>query len=423
MPRVLLLLPTTTYRTRAFLDAALKLGIEVVAASERPSTLQAQNPSALLSLDFADPQKAASQAVEFARAFPLDAVIPVDEDTAVAAAHVARALGLPHNSIEAAYTAKHKHRMRSVLKEAGLRVPRFWPFSINEDPVTIAGRVTYPCVVKPVSLSTSRGVMRADDPNQFVSTVRRLDALLKRPDLQRRGGAAAREALAEEFIPGFEVAVEGLLTGGEFRAVAIFDKPDPLDGPFFEETIYVTPSRLTAEVQEEIVATTAAAARAMGLTRGPIHAELRVNDHGPWVLEVAARAIGGLCARALRFGEGTSLEELIIRHALGEDVSDINREERAAGVMMIPIPRAGILKEVRGVELAREADNVEDVVITAHITQELTPPPEGASYLGFIFSRAPTIERAEAALREAHRRIEFVIEPPESNANTQTIAS
>jgi biotin carboxylase len=423
MPRVLLLLPTTTYRTRAFLDAALKLEIEVVAASERPSTLQAQNPSALLSLDFADPQRAASQAVEFAGPFPLDAVIAVDEDTAVVAAHIARALGLRHNSIESAYAAKHKHRMRSVLKEAGLRVPRFWPFSLNEDPHTIASRVMYPCVVKPVFLSTSRGVMRADDPNQFVSTVRRLDALLMHPDLQRRGGAAAREALAEEFIAGFEVAVEGLLTDGAFRALAIFDKPDPLDGPFFEETIYVTPSRLASEVQEEIIETSAAAARAMGLTRGPIHAELRVNEHGAWVLEVAARAIGGLCARALRFGEGTSLEELIIRHALGEDVSNINREERAAGVMMIPIPRAGILKEVRGLELAREADDVEDIIITAHITQELTPPPEGASYLGFIFSRALTIERAEAALREAYRRMEFVIEPAQSDANTQTKAS
>lgn len=423
MPRVLLLLPTTTYRTKAFLDAALRLGIEVVAASERPSTLQATNPAGLLSLDFANPERAASQAVKFAAAFPLDAVIPVDEDTAVVAAHVARALELRHNSVEAAYTAKHKHRMRSVLKQAGVRVPRFWPFSLDEDPNTIATQVSYPCVLKPVFLSTSRGVMRADDPNQFHSAVRRLDAILMRPDLQRRGGVAVRVALAEEFIPGFEVAVEGLLTDGKFCALAIFDKPDPLDGPFFEETIYVTPSRLASEVQKEIIETTAAAARAMGLTRGPIHAELRINEHGAWVLEVAARAIGGLCARALRFGEGISLEEMIIRHSLGEDVSDISREEQAAGVMMIPIPCAGILKEVRGVELACEADDVEDIIVTAHISQELAPPPEGASYLGFIFSRASTIERAEAALREAHRRIGFVIEPAQSGANTQTKAS
>jgi biotin carboxylase len=265
-------------------------------------------------------------------------------------------------------------------------------------------------VVKPVFLSTSRGVMRADNREQFVAAVKRLEALLSRPDLQRRGGTAAREALAEEFIPGLEVAVEGLLTDGEFRTLAIFDKPDPLDGPFFEETIYVTPSRLAKEVQDEIVETTAAASRAMGLTRGPIHAELRVNERGSWVIEVAARAIGGLCSQALRFGEAVSLEELILRHALGEDVCEIQREEQAAGVMMIPIPRAGVLREVRGVEPARRVAGIEDIIITAHITQELSPPPEGASYLGFIFSRAATADGAEAALREAHRRIEFVIE-------------
>lgn len=405
-----MLLPTTTYRTKAFLDAALKIGAEVVAASERPSTLEAQNPSGLLSLDFADPQRAAQQAAEFARRFPIDAVIPVDEDTAVVAAHIARALNLRHNSVESAYAAKHKHQMRRVLKDAGVRVPRFWPFDLDADYAAVAREVFYPCVIKPVFLSTSRGVMRADNQEQFAAAVKRLSALLSRPDLQRRGGAAAREGLAEEFVPGFEVAVEGLLTSGEFRALAIFDKPDPLDGPFFEETIYVTPSRLAKDVQDEIVATTAAAAHAMGLTRGPIHAELRVNEHGAWVIEVAARAIGGLCARALRFGGGASLEELIIRHAFGEDVSGIDREERAAGVMMIPIPRAGTLREVRGVDAAKATQDVEDVIITAHITQEILPPPEGASFLGFIFSRAETPDRVEAALRKAHSRLEFIIE-------------
>jgi biotin carboxylase len=411
MARVLLLLPTTTYRTKAFIDAALKLGADVVAASERPSTLEAENPSSLLSLDFGDPLKASAQAVEFARRFPIDAVVPVDEDTAVVAAYVAKALGLRTNSVESALAAKHKHQMRRLLRDAGERVPRFWTFSLDEDAGSVAKRVEYPCVIKPVFLSTSRGVMRADDPEQFQAATKRLAALLERPDLKKRGGAAAREALVERFIPGFEVAVEGLLSEGKFRALAIFDKPDPLDGPFFEETIYLTPSRLSKTVQGEVIAATAAATRAIGLSNAPIHAELRVNDEGPWVIEVAARAIGGLCSRALRFTNGASLEELIVRHALGEDVSRFHREEQAAAVMMMPIPKAGILREVRGMESAREVVGIEDIVITAHVTQELFPPPEGASYLGFIFSRAETPEDAEEALREAHRRIEFVIEP------------
>lgn len=410
MPRVLLLLPTTTYRTKAFVEAALKLDVDVVAASEQPSTLLSTNPEGLLTLDFNDPARAIEQAHEFASRFPVDAVIPVDEDTAVAAASIAEALTLGHNPVDAALTAKNKHRMREVLTRSGVQVPRFWGFSLDEDAREVAARVTFPCVVKPVFLSTSRGVMRADNEEEFVGVVSRLDSIVSNPKVARRGGALAREALVEEFIPGFEVAVEGLVTDGEFRMLTIFDKPDPLDGPFFEETIYMTPSRLRQEVQRQIVDTTAAAVRAMGLTRGTVHAELRVNERGPWVIEVAARSIGGLCARALRFDKGMSLEELIIRHALGEDVASIQRETQASGVMMIPIPRAGILREVLGVDAAKAVSDIEDVIITAHITQELLPPPEGASYLGFIFSRADNPDKVEAALREAHARLEFIIE-------------
>lgn len=407
---MLLLLPTTTYRTKAFVDAALKLDVDVVAASEQPSTLASKNPEGLLTLDFSEPERAARQAGEFAARFPIDAVIPVDEDTAVVAASVAHGLRLRHNPVPAAITAKNKHRMREVLSRGGVQVPRYWRFSLDEDPREVAARVTYPCVVKPVFLSTSRGVMRADNEEEFAGVVRRLEGIVSDPKLARRGGALVREALVEEFIPGFEVAVEGLVMDTEFRMLAIFDKPDPLDGPFFEETIYVTPSRLSPDVQQQIVEMTAAATRAMGLTRGPVHAELRVNEDGPWVIEVAARAIGGLCSRALRFDAGMSLEELIIRHALGEDVVKVERESQAAGVMMIPIPRAGTLREVLGVNAAKAVADIEDVIITAHITQEIVPPPDGASYLGFIFSRAETPDRVESALREAHARLDFIID-------------
>lgn len=410
MPRVLLLLPTTTYRTKAFVEAALKLEVDVVAASEHPSTLLDANPEGLLTLDFDEPARARRQAREFANRFPVDAVIPVDEDTAVVAASIAEELSLKHNPVDAATIAKNKYRMRETLGLSGVQVPRFWRFSLDEDSRQVATKITYPCVVKPVFLSTSRGVMRADNEVQFATAVRRLDCIVSNSKVARRGGPLAREALVEEFIPGFEVAVEGLLTGGEFRMLAIFDKPDPLDGPFFEETIYVTPSRLALDVQRQIVETTAAATRAMGLASGTVHAELRVNERGPWVIEVAARSIGGLCSRALRFKKDTSLEELIIRHALGEDVAAVERESQASGVMMIPIPRAGVLRKVLGVDSARMTSNIEDVIITAHITQEVLPPPEGASYLGFIFSRAKTPDRVETALREAHARLEFMIE-------------
>lgn len=410
MPRVLLLLPTTTYRAKAFIDAALKLSIDVTAAAEKPSTLESKTPATLLTLDFLDPERAAEDTKNFAAEFPIDAVIPVDEDTAVVASFIAGALGLRHNPFHSVQAAKHKRIMREVLKRNEVRVPRFEHFTLDDDIEEIARRISYPCVVKPVFLSTSRGVMRADMESEFVNAIRRLEDILAMKDIVRRGGEAAREILIEEFIPGREVALEGLITDGRLRVLAIFDKPDPLDGPFFEETIYLTPSRLSEDEQRDIRDTTQSAIRAMGLERGPVHAELRVNDAGAWVIEVAARAIGGLCSRALRFTDDASLEEIILRHALGEDVSKFERERAASGVMMIPIPRTGILKEIKGIDAARAVEHIEEIVISAHITQKIIPPPEGASYMGFIFSRADVPDEVEAALRRAHNLLEFVIE-------------
>ncbi len=411
-PRLLLLIPTTTYRTEAFLEAARALGVEVVVASERPNVLQEAFPDGLLTLDFQNPAAAARQVAEFARRQPLDAVVPVDDLTTVVGAAIAEALGLPSNSVGAAAAARNKHLMRQLLSRAGVPEPRFALFSLDDDPTVAAEQVAFPCVVKPTILSASRGVIRADNPVQFVAAFRRLEAILRLSEVSALG-EAARQVLVESFVPGSEVALEGLLMKGELQVLALFDKPDPLDGPFFEETIYVTPSRLPAGFQAAIADCTARAARALGLREGPVHAELRVNEAGPRVIEIAARSIGGLCSRTLRFGTGMSLEELILRHALGLEIPSLERERQPAGVMMIPIPRAGVLEEVRGQAEALAVPGIEEIAITAHVGQELVPLPEGWQYLGFIFARAATPEDVEAALREAHRRLMFVIRDPQ----------
>jgi biotin carboxylase len=329
------------------------------------------------------------------------------------AAMASAALGIAHNPVEAVAAARNKYRMRQILTKAGLRCPRFWRFPIDDDPTEMARRVEYPCVVKPLSLSASRGVIRADDPTQFVTAFHRLVAILQRPDVGISPRRSAQDILVESFIPGLEVAFEGLLINGRLRLLALFDKPDPLDGPFFEETIYVTPSRFPPAVQDAIVSCTAEVVTTLGLRHGPIHAELRVNEQGPWILELAPRSIGGLCSRTLRFGDGLSLEDLLLRHALGLDVEALARERLAAGVMMIPIPQAGILRQVTGQEGARQVVGIEDIRITMPIGQEVVPLPEGSRYLGFIFARGDTPAGVESALREAHRRLTCVITPAE----------
>jgi D-alanine-D-alanine ligase-like ATP-grasp enzyme len=430
-PRLLLLLPTVTYRTVAFVEAARRLGVDVTVASEQPSTFERANPTGLVTLDFADPTHAAAQARAFARAHPVHGVVAVDDDTAVVAAAIAQELGLRGNPVAAARAARDKHQQRQLLAAAGVPVPRFELLTIAADPERVAGRAAYPCVLKPLRLSASRGVVRADTPAEFVAAFERIKKILEQAGCEMRDaeGAgqhashiphpASRSLLVEAFVPGREVAVEGLVTRGSLQVLTIFDKPDPLDGPFFEETIYVTPSRLARMAQQEIAACAQAAVDALGLREGPIHAEIRHNDRGAWLIELAARPIGGRCSGALRFesrdagGETreASLEEIVIRHALDMELPKLERERQASGVMMIPVPGAGVLRDVRGVGEARAVPLVEEVVITMHPGQKLVPWPEGSRYPGFIFARGGTSEAVETALRAAHARLEFLTEP------------
>ena len=408
MHRVLLLLPTTTYRTHDFLDAARALGVDIVCASEKPSTFEAHAPDNLLTLDFDDPDAAAAKVAALADRRPLAAVVGVDDLTAVAAAAIAERLGLRASGRAAVTAARDKYQMRQCLAAAGVPVPRYRRIALKDDPFLAARGVAFPCVLKPLALSASRGVIRANNVDQFIAAFRRIGALLARDDVEARGDAA-QFVLAEEYLPGIEVALEGLLMGGALHTLALFDKHDPLEGPFFEETLYITPSRLPADIQASIERVTAAACTALGLAEGPVHAELRVKDDGPWVLEVAARSIGGLCSRTLRFGTGMTLEEIILRHALGWPIASLARERRPAGVMMIPIPRAGRLTRVDGVAAAQAVAGIEDVTITAHVGQDVVPLPESWQYLGFIFARAENPAAVEASLRDAHARLAFTI--------------
>jgi biotin carboxylase len=407
--RLLLLLPTSTYRTQDFVDAATTLGVDLVCASEEPSTFESAVPDHLMTVDFTNPAAAAETAARFAERRPLDAVVGVDDLTAVAAAAIAERLGLRANVVAAVAAARDKFQMRQCLAAAGVRVPRFRRIAIKDDPFLAARGVAFPCVVKPLTLSASRGVIRADNIDQFMAAFRRIAALLARDDVEVSGDAA-QYLLAEQYIAGIEVALEGLLVEGELKTLALFDKPDPLVGPFFEETIYVTPSRLPADVQAAIARTTADACAALGLREGPVHAELRVNEDGPWIIEVAARSIGGLCSRTLRFGTGMTLEEIILRQALRLPIASLEREGKAAGVMMLPIPRAGTLRAVDGAQDAARVAGIEDVAITVHVGQKLEPLPEGWQYLGFVFARGAQPDEVELALRDATARLKFSID-------------
>lgn len=410
--RLLLLISKLGYQARAFADAARRLGVEVVFATDRCHRLDDPWQDSAIPLHFERPADAAAEIVRAAAHAPVDAILALGDRPVAAAARAAQSLGLPYNSPESVDTARNKLRQREALAAARVPVPQFFSFTLGEDVQRVLPRVQFPCVVKPLMLSMSQGVVRANDAAEFRAAVSRIRTLLESPEIQVTREEGLDRLLVEGYLPGVEVTLEGLLDHGRLRTLAIFDKPDPLEGPYFEETIYVTPSRRPPRALALVEDCARCAVAALGLTRGPIHAEFRLNARGPWVLELQPRPIGGLCARALRFGPALlSLEELLVRHALGMETHGLEREPAASGVMMVPVPASGILEGVEGMEEAARVPGVESVEITARLHDYVAAWPEGSSYLGFIFARAPEPAAVESALRAAHACLRFNLRP------------
>jgi len=416
MSRVLILSTTTGYQLRSFGDAAERAGIDLMFATDRCHLLDDPWRDHAVAVRFHEEDNSLAAIVEAAGARPLDGIIAVGDRPVVLAARAAQRLGLAGNPPEAAAASVNKSLFKHALSRAGLAVPWFFEADSDAD-LCVDPRVRYPCVIKPIGLSGSRGVMRVNTPAELDVATRRLRALLSRKDVRAIRSGLEDTILIEGFISGREFAIEGVLTRGTLQAFAIFDKPDPLDGPFFEETIYITPSNLDRTQQDAVLAEVARAAAALGLRNGPIHAECRVSPDGIYVLELAARPIGGLCSRVLRFDripgvDVASLEDVLLRHAVGGDVVTIVRGARAAGGMMIPIPRKGTLKRVQGIDQASAIPGIEEVRITAKTDQLLETLPEAGSYLGFIFARGSTSSEVVGLLKDAHSRLRFEIAAP-----------
>jgi biotin carboxylase len=400
-------LPSATYRARDFLEAARHLGVDVVVGTEHAHALGGLMGSRALEVPLQDPVEATRLIVAHDAVAPLDAVIAVDDVGTQAAAEAAKELGLRHNPPDAVAATRDKLAMRRRLAESEVPQPAFAPLRSGagaDEVIAVARAVGLPCVIKPTTLAGSQGVLRADTPDNALSVAARVRGIAT-----AAGVGASAPLLVERFAPGPEVAVEGLVLSGELRVLAVFDKPDPLDGPAFEETIYVTPSRLAPGDLVAVLSASRVATAALGLVDGPVHAEVRVHDGRAVVIEVAARTIGGLCSRALSFSTGRSLEELVIAHALGLELG-ATEALGASGVLMVPVPRPGTLVGVEGQDAARAVPGVTEVEMTIAPGRTVAPVPEGNRYLGFVFARDRTPARVETALRQAWACLEVRVD-------------
>jgi hypothetical protein len=429
--RLLLFTNKLGYQTHSFEEAAQKHATEIIYITDRCYQLEDPWGDRAIAVHFESAQTAAASVVTALNSRTVDGILALGDSPSVAAAYTARELGISYNHPASVEACRSKLRMREVFQQNGLKTPWFHVMNLDPLPEPALLGISYPCVLKPLSLSASRGIVRANNRDEFVTAAQRIRKLLESPEIRATREAHLDQILVEGYIPGREVAVEGLLTDGALKVLAIFDKPDPLEGPYFEETIYVTPSSFTESQQLAIQKCAQDSARAIGLTRGPVHAEFRIHGNGEagaevWPLEIAARPIGGLCARALRFVENENqtlenknahepasigLEELLLLHSLDLPVSAWMRERMASGVMMIPVPSSGILESVQGEAAARETPGITELLITARLHDYIQAWPEGASYLGFLFAAAETPREVEQALRAAHEKLHFTMTP------------
>ena len=457
--RVLLITPPGSYRVHAYLEAARDLGLEMLVASEGEHS-PVPGPAGGIRVDLADAGAVVEQVLSAHRDRPIAAVVATDDGTVEIANRAAAALGLAHNTPSAARTTRRKDLARAALAAAGLPAPAVRQVDLRRPIGPQIDGIEFPCVVKPLAMSASRGVIRADDLPGLEAACRRAGAIVGASTGASTGASAGTSTgasagtstgastgtstgastgtstgasigastgasadaftgaeerctlLVESFIPGPEIALEGMLAGGELSVLAIFDKPDPLDGPFFEETIYVTPSRLPRSVQTLAARRVREGCAAYGLTEGPVHAELRIHDGDAWIIEIAGRTIGGDCARLFTFGSGVGLEHLVLQRALGRPHRAAFRGAgRAAGVLMIPTPGAGTLRRVEGVMAASRLPGIREVSITVREGYELIPLPEGGTYLGFVFALGEDPAGVEASLRRAQEAIRVIVSP------------
>ncbi len=403
-PHLLLIAHPNSYRIAPYIKAANRMGVNVTVASEGKHSLISEIASGL-HITFDQPRQTVATILQAHKQTPFSGILGSDDHTVELAAMVAELLQLPHNSPRAAFCSQRKDIARAELALSACPVPLHCLIDLQQPLQKQMAGLPWPCVIKPLNMSASRGVIRADNEAAFMAACQRIKPIIQ----ENQHDFTRHHVLVEEYIDGVEIAFEGYLHNAQLHPITIFDKPEPLIGPFFEETIYVTPSRLEADLQAKILQRVQQACDAYGLTTGAVHAECRIDERDIWILEVASRTIGGDCARMLD-NKNFSIEELAISLAIDAPIK-AELPDQARGVMMIPIKEKGLLKRVEGLLAARDVPHIDQVEMIIPPGHEMIPLPEGNQYSGYIFASGQTPEQVTAAIKQAYAKLKFVTAP------------
>lgn len=398
----MLIAPSRSYRVASYINAARQLGYQILIVSDSEHSLVSSIANGI-TVDFQQQDSAYAIIVKSLRHQNILAVIATDDLVVTLSSRVARRLGLPHNDPEATRLTYRKDLARIRLQQQGCNVPDYsvCPF---DEMVEYSTKVSFPVVLKPLMLSGSRGVIRADNPQQFILAAKTIQRILTKQPCDEY---ESQHFLIEQFLKGDEIAIDGFMQDGKFILLSLFDKPEPMNGPYFEESYYITPGRQSEQLQQDIIEEVSKCCRAYGLTHGPIHAEARITEKGIFLIEMASRTIGGQCAQLIEYVLAKKLEEIIIRLLCFEPMQ-LQTNNQYAGVLMIPITQTGVLKRVEGLLQARQVKHVSNIEIHIQPGYELIPLPEGSSYLGFIFASADSFDKTWQALQQAHHLLKFI---------------
>ncbi len=370
MKKLLLVIPENSYKSNDFVVAAEKLGIDFLIITDSEQVSSKFSDTVIINKFDAELNKNNLKKLK-----DVTHVLPVDHSALKFSGYLVDLLEVKGNKLESINLSMNKYESRKIFNSL-LDIKVNNEIIKNIDDVNTFINKNGTSVLKPIYGTASKSVLKINNVEKNKEQIEKLMQDCFDQDL-----------VIEEYIDGKEYALEGTIINSELKKIVIFDKPVEYKHPYFEESIYITPSELSSEAEKRVVSIVDKACKKIGLEDGPVHVEFKINENQIFIIEINPRMIGGLCSRCLSFGLfKVSLEEIILHAFMNNELKNIELLNNYVGVLMIPTPKSGKFISINKEEL-ENIPNISNVEITVPEGSDLLEPPYGDKYLGFAFSQ------------------------------------